>query len=213
MTTSNMSAQTINAQTENRLALLPSSSSSSSLSSLQQQQQQQSSSNTLIHSVIKLLQKSLVFNQRDKSTPIVQKYAFALLTNCARSSSECKNIVWKSNLMLEFTSIDVQSGMCAALKFNLRLERLWLTFILGLSFTSDGQQFILKCDGLLPTLIKLYDYYRTAAAAVATSLITPQHIDVQYLCLLILRNLAFNQSNKSKLISNCNKNSFIIPNI
>ena len=198
MTTSNTIAQTINTLTENRLTLLVSSSSTSSLSSLQQQQQQ-SWSNTLIYSIIKLLQKSLIFNQRDKSTPIVQKYAFALLTNCARLSSECKNIVWKSNLMLEFTSIDVQSGMCAALKFNVRLERLWLTFVLGLSFVPDGQKFVLKCDGLLPTLIKIYEYYRQSAAA----LLTPQHVEVQYLCLLILRNLAFNQANKSKLISNC----------
>lgn len=155
---------------------------------------------TLFHLIIKNLQKSFVLNIRDKSNPTwtftIQKYSFAILGNCARSS-ECKNVIWKSNLLLEFTGIDSQ-GTVSALRFSFRVLRLWLMFILSLSFNSEGQQFIMKCDGLLSTIIKLQNYYQQNGES-------QQQADTQYMCLLILRNVSFNQSNKSKLISNGNK--------
>lgn len=169
-----------------------------------------SSGVTLLHSIIKLLQKSFVLTAATKQSvacaQITQKYAFAVLTNCAQSN-ECKNIIWKSNVMAEFTNTSAiaaavssssDTGASGNIQTVLRLEKHWLTFVMSLSFSSDGQQFAMKCDGLLATLIHLYEYYQQLVMQTQIS------IDIQYACLLILRNLAFNQSNKSKLISNCN---------
>lgn len=194
MTQSNVNAQTSNAQVETRLALV-------TLQSSMSQKCVQTRGLTLLHSIIKSLQKSFL-NQSHKSSFIIQKYSFALLTNCAQSS-ECKNIIWKSNLLLDFTTNDIQTFKTNFSKFNLKTERSWLNFLLSLSFTQDGQQFFMKVDSLLTTIIKLYEFYQQHVQS-QPLLLNQQLVEIQYLCLLTLRNMAFNQSNKSKLISNCN---------
>lgn len=199
----------ISAPIENRLTQF---SSSAALVSSQQSTSQVSAAapppptgnNSLLNNLIKLLHKTFVFLKQEKSTPIIQKYVFQILTNCA-GSNECKNLVSKSNLLMEFTNIDFQAGSNANIRLNVRLEKLWLAYLLSLSFWRHGQDFIVKSDGLLPALVRLHDYYRQYSAI---GLQTQQHLDIQYLTLLILRNLAFSPLNKSKLISNCKCSNF-----
>ena len=101
--------------------------------------------------------------------------------------------------MQDFTLIDFQKIKSNAAKLNYKKEILWLKFLVSLSFTSDGQQFFLKVESLLTTVIKILDTFN-GMTTISPSIQT----EIQYLSLLILRNLAFNQSNKSKLVSQCN---------
>lgn len=187
MVQSNISAQTANTMAEQRL-------SSSSFSNL-------SNGLSLLYSIIKSLQKSLI--NQTKSSFLIQKYSFSLLTNCAQSN-ECKNIIWKSNLLQDFTTIDFQSIKLNSAKFNFKLEKLWLYFLVSLSFSQDGQQFFMKVESLVSTIIKFLDPIFFSQQA--NSQFQQQQIYIiQYLSLLILRNLTFSQSNKSKLVSNCKR--------
>ena len=97
-----MSAQTASSSAESRL----SSGSSNSVST----------GSTLIHSVIKSLQKSYI--NQSKSL-IIPKYAFALLTNCAQSS-ECKNIIWKASL----SDYDLKSSLLDMFLFEKNFKHL-----------------------------------------------------------------------------------------
>lgn len=85
-------------------------------------------------------------------------------------------------------------------KTNFKKEKLWLNFLLSLSFSQDGQQFFMKVDSLLSLIIKFLDTFIYVQNA--PQQLNSQQIEIQYLSLLILRNLAFNQANKSKLVSN-----------
>jgi hypothetical protein len=142
---------------------------------------------SLLHSIIKTLQKSYL-NSNNKSL-VIPKFAFSILTNCAQSN-ECKSIFWKNNLLQDFTAVDFHVSKAMSAKSSFKREILWLNFLVSLSFTSEGQQLILKTENLLTTLTNLFDSYNNTAA----------ESEVAYLCLLVLRNVAFNQSNKSKLI-------------
>lgn len=162
---------------------------------------------SLLNSVIKSLQKSLI--NQTKSNFVVQKFSFSLLANCAQSN-ECKNIIWKSNLLQDFTTIDPQSLKSNSFKFNFKIEKLWLNFLVSLSFSTDGQQFFMKVESLLPTIIKFLDPMFFSFTTQQSQFQQQQLFLIQYLSLLILRNLAFNQSNKSKLISNADYISTLI---
>ena len=161
----------VSAQTANEQRLINQAANSNCLS--------------LLNSIIKTLQKNYL--NQTKSI-IILKYLFALLTN----------IIWKSNLLQDFTTIDFQTIKSNAAKFNYRKEILWLNFLVSLSFTPDGQQFFMKVESLLTTVIKLLDTFNGM-----TTIASNIQIEIQYLSLLILRNLAFNPSNKSKLVSQC----------
>lgn len=184
---SNVTAQTVNALAETRIQPAQSLKTTAH------------NGLSLFHSIVKSLQKSLMYQQA-KPSLIVQKYSFSILTNCAQSN-ECKNIIWKSNLLQDFTANDIQIMKTNFTKFNLKLEKFWLNFLLGLSFNQDGQQLFMKVESLLSTIIKLFEYYQQHVQSQPFAS-NQQLVDIQYVCLLILRNLAFNQSNKSKLISN-----------
>jgi rotatin len=186
MAQSNIGAQTSNAINEPKAL---SSLSSSSLTSFNF-----ATSLSLLNTIIKTLQKTFV-QQHVKTSFTIQKYAFTLLTNCAQSS-DCKSIIWKSNLLQDFTMLDFQLN-----KFNLKSEKLWLNFLVSLSFSSDGQLMLLKVDSLLNGILKFLEYYQQSSNHILLQQ-QPQ-VDIQYLALLVLRNLAFNPSNKSKLVSNC----------
>jgi len=83
-------------------------------------------------------------------------------------------------------------------KLNYKKEILWLNFLVSLSFTSDGQNFFMKVESLFTTVIKLLDTFNGM-----TSISLNTQTEIQYLSLLILRNLSFSPSNKSKLVSQC----------
>ncbi len=185
MAQSNILAQTSNALNEPRALSTLSSSSLTSFNS--------TNSMSLLNTVIKTLQKSFLQSQI-KASFTIQKYAFSLLTNCAQSS-DCKSIILKSNVLHDFATIDFQLN-----KSNLKCENMWLNFLASLSFSPDGQLMLLKVDSLLNAIIKFLDYYMHCTQI---QLQQHQQIEIQYLALLILRNLAFNPSNKSKLVSNC----------
>lgn len=142
---------------------------------------------SLLHSIIKTLQKTYL-SSHNKSL-VIPKFAFSILANCAQST-ECKSIFWKSNLLQDFTGVDFHASKAMSAKSGFKRETLWLNFLVSLSFTSEGQQLLLKTENLLSTLINMFDSYSNTAA----------ESEVAYLCLLVLRNVAFNQSNKSKLI-------------
>ena len=149
----------------------------------------------LFNSIVKMVQKSklnLKLNNRE-----CQRYMFALLTNCAQSS-ECKNIIWKSNLLTDFTSLELNNLNSVLTQQQCDL-RLWLRFLLSLSFSQEGQQFFMKVDSLLMTIIKLDELMLKQRDANNSTKYDLK--ELQYTCLLILRNLAFNSANKSKLIS------------
>lgn len=160
----------------------------------------------LLNSIIKTVQRSKSSHKLNREC---QRYAFALLTNCAQSS-ECKNIIWKSNLLVDFTSLELNSlnGVLAQSSCDLRL---WLRFLLSLSFSHEGQQFFMKVEALLITLINLDELILKQKESSNGQHMIEKKYDVKelhYICLLILRNLAFNASNKSKLIST--RNIFIV---
>ncbi|CAF0962770.1 unnamed protein product, partial [Brachionus calyciflorus] len=195
-----MSQASITASTSNA-----SNSFTGSTSSLTSNQSNYSNL-SLLATIIKSLQKSLV-NQQLKSSFIIQKYSFSLLANCAQSN-ECKNLIWKSNLIQDFTQLDFQLIKLNSVKFNFKLEKLWLYFLVSLSFSQDGQQFFIKVDNnLLQVIIKFLD----PMLFTQQNDFQQQQIDlIQYLSLLILRNLSFNSSNKSKLLSNADYINTII---
>lgn len=192
MATSNIQAQTSNILSEPRAVSSLSSitSSTASISSLASA----SFNNTisLLNQVIKTLQKSMTMSQSTNKTSAVaiQKYAFALVTNCAQSH-DCKSIIWKSNLLQDFVNTEFQLN-----KSSMRSEKLWLSFLTSLSFSPDGQLMLIKVDGLVNSVIKFLDYLGQQQS--------PQHVEIQHLAMLILRNLALNPANKSKLVSNGN---------
>ncbi len=94
--------------------------------------------------------------------------------------------------------IDFQKMKSNADKLNYKKEILWLNFLVSLSFTSDGQNFFTKVESLFTTVIKLLDTFNGM-----TSISLNTQTEIQYLSLLILRNLSFSPSNKSKLVSQC----------
>lgn len=94
--------------------------------------------------------------------------------------------------------IDFQKIKSNAAKLSYKKEILWLNFLVSLSFSADGQQFFMKVESLLTTVIKLLDTFNGM-----TSIPLNIQTEIQYLSLLILRNLSFNPANKSKLVSQC----------
>jgi len=153
----------------------------------------------LLNSIVKTVQRSRSTLKLNREC---QRYAFALLTNCAQSS-ECKNIIWKSNLLIDFTSLELNSLNGVLTQSNCDL-RLWLRFLLSLSFSQEGQQFFMKVDALLMTIIKLDELIlKQKESSNGQNAIEKKYDlkELHYTCLLILRNLAFNVANKSKLIS------------
>ncbi len=117
--------------------------------------------------------------------------------------------------MHDFTSIDFQSSKPYSSKINFVKESLWLNFLVSLSFSNDGQQLFLKVENLLNAIINLFELYTNNSNInnIMTSSISNTNIlnssihqnDIAYLALLILRNVSFNQANKSKLISQGNE--------
>jgi len=109
----------------------------------------------------------------------------------------------KTNLLQDFTTIDFHSNKASSAKTNFKRETMWLNFLVSLSFTSEGQQLIVKVENLLSTIIGFFESYITSV----------EGAEVAYLSLLVLRNVSFNQSNKSKLISQADYINVVVLNL
>ncbi|XP_052274853.1 rotatin-like isoform X2 [Dreissena polymorpha] len=98
------------------------------------------SPNSLVHCVIKHTCKEGL------KEPMV-KSLFGLLANLALSA-ECRNIIWKSNFLQDFSNLNPKRSKAFKSKGKQYLtETLWLELLLNLSFSLEGQQMILKIPG------------------------------------------------------------------
>ncbi|KAL3860206.1 hypothetical protein ACJMK2_010362 [Sinanodonta woodiana] len=134
-------------------------------------------SNSLVHCLIKLLNKE---NIKDA----VLKGVFGLLATLALSA-ECKNIIWKSNFLREFSELNPRKTKKR--KNEKQNEGLWLELLVNLSFSTEGQQIILKIPDSTDLLLDFMDCGQ------------PRHKE---LSVLIIRNLCCHTSNKPKLLAN-----------
>ncbi|KAK3610373.1 hypothetical protein CHS0354_008649 [Potamilus streckersoni] len=134
-------------------------------------------SNSLVHCLIKLLSKENI-----KDT--VLKGVFGLLATLALSA-ECKNIIWKSNFLREFSELNPRKTKKG--KNKQQNEGLWLELLVNLSFSTEGQQIILKIPDSTDLLLDFMDCGQ------------PRHKE---LSILIIRNLCCHTSNKPKLLAN-----------
>ncbi|XP_050395156.2 rotatin [Patella vulgata] len=139
------------------------------------------SSNSLVHSIIKLANREL---EKDMSTII--KTIFSLLCNIVMSA-EGRNIMWKCNMLSEFTQLNPQKSKKQKPKHKQYLDVLWLDLLVNLSFTTDGQQIIFKVNGAIDLLLDFVEHGNQKCSE---------------LSLLILRNLCCHTSNKPKLLAN-----------
>jgi hypothetical protein len=139
----------------------------------------------------------------------IEKYAFSFITNCTLMSSGSKLNLWKNNLLQDFIN-NYQQTIINGPKINYNKEKLWLEFLVSLSLNHDGQSFIMKSDSLLQNIFKSIQLVDSNTGVNQHK--SQEHLNLlinnQYLSLLILRNLASNPSNKSKLISNSNSIMF-----
>jgi len=119
------------------------------------------------------------------------------------SSFQSDSFFKKTNLLQDFTTIDFHSNKASSAKTNFKRETMWLNFLVSLSFTSEGQQLIVKVENLLSTIIGFFESYITSV----------EGAEVAYLSLLVLRNVSFNQSNKSKLISQADYINVVVLNL
>jgi rotatin len=138
------------------------------------------SSNSLVHCLVRLLQKEANLANRNQT---ILKQGFSLVSNLALSQ-ECRGILWKSNFLVEFSAAHIQQVKKS--KPNI-LDNLWLNLLVMLSFSTDGQNMILKINDGLALLIEFG----------STGLDNQQKSAI-----LVLRNLCFHSSNKPKLLSN-----------
>ncbi|KAJ8277701.1 hypothetical protein GJAV_G00078770 [Gymnothorax javanicus] len=133
-------------------------------------------SSSLMHSVMKLAS-----HVAPENSPI-QHLAFSLLSNLA-ISHDCKGILQKSNFLQYFLSTPLpKSGS----KSPCPSVCSWLKLLLNMSFGEDGQQTILKMDGILELLSEMSQY---------------KHHGNRPAALLILHNICFSSANKPKILN------------
>ncbi|ESO98430.1 hypothetical protein LOTGIDRAFT_231452 [Lottia gigantea] len=143
----------------------------------------QLSSNSLVHCVIKLGSKEL-----EKESSAVLKSIFSLLCNIVMSP-EGRNILWKCNILSEFTQLNPKKSKKSGSRGKQKetVDVLWLELLINLSFTTDGQQIIFKVHGAVDLLLDFVEFGSQKTSEQA---------------LLILRNLSCHTSNKPKLLAN-----------
>jgi len=108
---------------------------------------------------------------------------FQLMNNVS-VSTECRNIIWKANLMDLFPAVADKVQCSKRSKYNVVLLINWLKFILCLSAHSDGQQNILKIKDILLVLLELHksNIFKSG-----------------YYVIKIIRNLCFHQPSKPRI--------------
>ncbi|XP_062593037.1 rotatin-like isoform X3 [Saccostrea cucullata] len=133
--------------------------------------------NSLVHCLLKLAGKDGV------REPLL-KALYGLLATLALSS-ECRNIMFKSNFFREFTELNPRKTKKT--KHNKNLEIYWLELMVNLSFSTEGQQMILKTGDSVDLLL---DFVECGNGAT-----------LEY-SILIIRNMCCHCSSKPKLLAN-----------
>ncbi|XP_060080267.1 rotatin-like [Ylistrum balloti] len=143
------------------------------------QKTQQLSNNSLVHCLIRL-------TGRDGIKDSVLRTLFSLLATLTLSS-EGRNIVFKSNFLREFLSLNPRKSKKT--KHTQNMELFWLELLVNLSFSVEGQQMLLKTGDCVNLLLDFVEYGQGKVQECAT---------------LILRNMCCHSSNKPKLLA-CDK--------
>jgi rotatin len=136
---------------------------------------------SLVHCLLKLVQK-----ETTQGNIAVLKSTYAILSTLSLSQ-ECRGVLWKSNFVHDFSTLTIILGKGKKSKLQRSLEGLWLDLLVNLSFSTDGQNMILKITDAMTILMEY---------AVSGS----EHLEK--CAILIIRNLGFHSSNKSKLLAN-----------
>ncbi|XP_078335545.1 rotatin-like [Crassostrea virginica] len=138
---------------------------------------QQLGANSLVHCLLKLA-------GRDGIREPLLKSLYGLLATLSLSS-ECRNIMFKSNFFREFTELNPRKPKKS--KKAKSLEVYWLELILNLSFSTEGQQMILKTGDSVDLLLDFVD--------------SGNEPTLEY-SVLIIRNMCCHCSSKPKLLAN-----------
>lgn len=111
---------------------------------------------------------------------------FTLLTSLSLSS-ECRSLIWKSNLLQDLSKLS--PGRSRKSRSRQLLDSLWLELAVALSFSTDGQQMLLRLDECLTVLL---DFVENGFGM----------SQCQEYAMLILRNLCCHVANKPKILAN-----------
>ncbi|XP_056009232.1 rotatin-like isoform X2 [Ostrea edulis] len=138
---------------------------------------QQLGTNSIIHCLLKLAGKEGI------REPLLKALYGLLATLCL--SSECRNIMFKSNFFKEFTELNPKKKKKN--KQHKNLETYWLELMVNLSFSTEGQQMILKTGDSVDLLLDFVD--------------CGNGVTLEY-SVLIIRNMCCHCSSKPKLLAN-----------
>lgn len=138
---------------------------------------QQLGANSLVHCLLKLA-------GRDNIKEPLLKALYGLLATLALSS-ECRNIMFKSNFFREFLELNPRKTKKS--KHVKKIEVYWLELMLNLSFSTEGQQMILKTGDSVDLLLDFVDCGNGPG--------------LEY-SVLIIRNMCCHCSSKPKLLAN-----------
>ncbi|XP_070575583.1 rotatin-like [Ptychodera flava] len=140
------------------------------------------SNNSLVHSLVKFASREHNKNKHGECGE-TQRSLFSLLSTLVLSS-ECRGILWKSNFLQSFSKVPIPKKGSKSKKFG--VSSLWLKLLVNLSFSSEGQQMIMKIPDSLELLLEY---------------VQCNHQPVQLAALLVLRNLCFHGTCKPKLLA------------
>ncbi|CAL1547091.1 unnamed protein product [Lymnaea stagnalis] len=133
---------------------------------------------TLLHCILKLTQREL---DRDECSPVL-RLTFALLTNLVMSA-DCRHILWKNNFLNQFSRLNPRRTKG---KMRIAVDILWCELFSALSFSTDGQQIILKTSDVLTVLMDMMEAGPSRC---------------QHCAMLIVRNLCCHAPNKPKILA------------
>ncbi|ELU06616.1 hypothetical protein CAPTEDRAFT_220120 [Capitella teleta] len=140
----------------------------------------QYSNSSLVHCLMKVAQKEA----SNHGNATLLRKAFSVLSTLALSQ-ECSGILWKSNFLHEFSALAPKKSRKS--KNQQIVENLWLELMVNLSFSTEGQNLIMKINDSVDLLVEF-------------GLLG--HDGKQKNCVLIIRNLCFHTTNKTKLLAN-----------
>ncbi|EDV29055.1 uncharacterized protein TRIADDRAFT_52559 [Trichoplax adhaerens] len=142
-----------------------------------------SSSSSLVYNILKFLMQS---NWKKMNTPLTssnESALFALISNLS-SSAECRSIMWKANFL---QALHPQNVTKQFMKHNVAHLRLWYKILANLSFSRDGQQMMMKVEGIIHDLC---------------CMTTSSEFTLRKNALLVLRNMCFNSTLKAHFWAN-----------
>ncbi|XP_070189691.1 rotatin-like isoform X1 [Littorina saxatilis] len=155
---------------------------------------QQQISSSLVLAIVKATQREIDRDMMPSSAvgpgPSVShlKLLFSLLTSLSLSS-ECRTLLWKSTFLQDFSKLSPSRSRKS--RSRQVLDALWFELAVGLSFSSDGQQMLLRINECLTVLL---DFVENGGGS--------PHC--QEYAMLVLRNMCCHATNKPKLLANEN---------